>query len=139
MRGPAAVQRGGSADLDPLWDELANWPGYYVEDITPSAAYGSHDRDGKRPTGTVGGYHQRFTDQWCVTVEADGWEPRDRWLMWGSSIADAAAKLGDYMRDRRLNPHLMHIEAGEFRTGCPSCVTDAAMDAFAGVVEWTPA
>lgn len=110
----------GSADLDALWAELERWGlAYKVTGIQPGAVYSG----GPEPRPGVS-YAERMTDHWCVEVEQDGYEPRDHWLMWGESIRDAAEKLAEWMRVRRENPHVMHIEAARYFIGCEGCERD---------------
>jgi len=133
-----APQTGGSADLNVLWEELRHWPGYYVESIDPSGSSGSRDRnDEYKPDA---GWFETFDPRsWCVTVEQEGWEPRDRWLHWGDSIADAAGKLADEMRRIRESPHLRHIgliSESYFQKGCAECEREAH-ELFNDEVEFT--
>ena len=134
----AVPQTGGSPELDPLWEELRNWPGYYVENISPSGSSGNRDREDQYKAD-AGWFQTHDPRSWCVTVEEEGWEPRDRWLNWGKSIADAAVGLADEMRRMRENPHLMHIgliQESYFQRGCANC-EDEARRLFDDKVEWT--
>lgn len=109
----------GSPDLDNLRAELAKWPaGYRVHDIHTAGVWSNG------PDPKPGMSHWAGLDGWCVTVEQDGYEPRDRWLHWGDSIKDAADKLAEFMRVRRENPHILHIEGCRWILGCAGCAKD---------------
>lgn len=134
----AKPQTGGSGDLDVLWEELRRWPGYYVEGITPGRASSSRDREDQHKPDS--GWFETFDPRsWCITVEQEGWEPRDHWLAWGASIAAAASSLAGEMRRMREEPHLMHIgliSEGYFQRGCVQCEREAH-ELFDDKVEFT--
>jgi hypothetical protein len=122
---------GGSADLAPLWAELAHWPGWSVSSIVPSCTWGGRDPDGAYVPDR-GSYTTWNPTSWCVTAEAGGWEPRGRRFRWGQSIAVAAGLLAEEMEAVRLNPHLDHICAygyheAYFEEGCADCDEDKEM------------
>lgn len=133
-----AVQRGGTSDLDPLWDELTNWPGYYVSELRPSGSWGTHDYD-DRPGSS--GFVRYDPSSWCIEVMQEGREgSQDRWFEWGSDIREASRKLAETMAKVRVDPHYEHLGLARgphyFLRGCPKCEQEAA-DIFGGDVDWT--